>query len=100
MKSFEEYLNEARNDTWIPQDMPDDYIPKTDREKFKKELEKYNEQLADLRYALKSTREGLSNVMNEDLDQYKIDELHFIQKMVLKLYNTMGKSLKNLFELK
>ena len=54
------------------------------QKKFKARLESYVEDIADIRYAVKNSRAGLTNISTEDMREYVEDETKFIYKMVKK----------------
>ena len=52
------------------------------QKKFKEKLDKYVEDLNDIRYAIKNSRNGLPNIEIEETKDYIEDETKFIFKMV------------------
>jgi hypothetical protein len=61
------------------------------QKKFKEKLESYFEDLADIRYAIKNSKAGLSNISMEEMSDYVEDETKFIYKMVRKFANKLEK---------
>jgi adenine-specific DNA glycosylase len=61
------------------------------QKKFKERLETYFEDLADIRYAIKNSKAGLSNISMEEMSDYVEDETKFIYKMVRKFANKLEK---------
>ena len=59
------------------------------QKKFKEKLEKYFEELADIRYAVKNSKNGLSNIPLEEMSEYVEDETKFIYKMVRKFCKSL-----------
>lgn len=51
------------------------------QQKFKEKLDKYVEDLNDIRYAIKNSRNGLPNISVEETKDYIEDETKFIFKM-------------------
>ena len=94
-QSFEEFLNEADN-TWIPKDMPEVEPIITNKDEFMGELNSYIEDVNDLKRAIYESIQGLKHTPLEELDDYKEDELRFIQKMIKKFYKKLDKSLLEL----
>jgi len=65
------------------------------QKKFKEKLEKYFEELADIKYAVKNSKTGLSNIPLEEMSEYVEDETKFIYKMVRKFCKSLEKDWDN-----
>ena len=68
------------------------------KEQFKKDLEQYGEYLNDVKTALRITKQGLPNIMTEDMEDYVIDETRFILKKAKQLVKIMENDLYKTIE--
>lgn len=68
------------------------------KEKFTKDLAEYSNALNDIKTAIKITKEGLSQTLTDDMEDYVVNETRFILKMARKLVKLLENDLYKTIE--
>lgn len=63
------------------------------KEKFTKDLAEYSNALNDIKTSIKITKEGLSQTLSDDMEDYVVNETRFILKMARKLVKLLENDL-------
>lgn len=68
------------------------------KEKFTKDLTEYSNALNDIKTSIKITKEGLSQTLTDDMEDYVVNETRFILKMARKLVKLLENDLYKTIE--